>query len=150
MVLVDGLSQARAAELKKHFGAAGPRENDWHSDSVFDLAWGYYDAKWVGYEHYGGWANRFGAKEAVSLATHRRDICFVKNSYWVISDRLEAQGEHTYSQLFHFEPDRTVKTFGPGRAGTADAKRANVVLVQADAVPAQVIKGRDDPPQGWC
>lgn len=37
----------------------------------------------------------------------------------------------------------------PGRAGTTDANRANVVLIQADPVPAQIIKGREDPPQGW-
>jgi len=77
-------------------------------------------------------------------------VCFVKNGYWIISDRLECPGEHAYSQLFHFRPDRSVKAVGPGRAGTVDPGRANVLLVQADAAPdAQGSGGRDDPPQGW-
>ena len=57
--------------------------------------------------------------------------------------------EHAYSQLFHFLPDRASQVLAPGRAGTTDVGRANVVLIQADPVPAQIIKGREDPPQGW-
>ena len=150
-VLVDGLSQDRAAD---YYGTGKtsielPRTNDWHSDDVFDFAWGYYKDRWVDYEHYRSRPDRFGRTTARHLATHRRDMCFVKNSYWVISDRAAAKGEHTYSQLFHFEPDRTVKPLGERMAGTADAKRANIVLVQADPLKPAILRGRMQPRQGW-
>jgi len=145
VVLVDGLGQNRACDARAHTRADRPREHDWHSDQVFDLAWGHYDGRWGHYADNHGWRNRFGRDKAVRLATHRRDICFVKSSYFVISDRLEAAGEHAYAQLFHLMPDRTAKVLGKGRAGTVDAGRANVVLVQADPVRAQVIAGRDEP-----
>jgi len=151
VVLVDGLGQNRAGSPRApgRITTDTPRENDWHSDGVFDLAWGLYDARWVDYKDSGHWFNRYGKDKSVDLATHRRDLCFVKNSYWIISDRLTAAGEHAYSQLFHFEPDRAVKVMAAGVAGTHDASRANVVLVQADPVPAQVITGSENPIQGW-
>jgi len=150
VVLVDGLSQDRACEVKKYARAEKPRSQDWHSDAVFDLAWGRYDARWVDWEQYVGWQNRFGADHARKLATHHREICFVKPDYWVITDRLSAPGEHTYSQLFHLPPDRTPAVLGRGRAGTQKPKRPNIVLIQADSdISAQIVRGREDPPQGW-
>ncbi|MCK5804835.1 MAG: alginate lyase family protein, partial [Lentisphaeria bacterium] len=139
-VLVDGFSQKRGGHGSGI--AKRPRDGDWHSDDVFDLAWGCYRELWSDYQ------DRWG-KKAFELATHHREICFVKNSYWIISDRLTATGEHTYSQLFHFMPDRTVRVLGADRAGTTDAKRANVVLLQVDPIAAQIITGQDEPPHGW-
>ena len=149
VVLVDGLGQDRACDGGMR-PVSEPRTDDWHSDDVFGLAWGDYDGKWVACEHYGGWFNRFGKDHAAGLATHRRDICFVKNSFWIVSDRLAAAGEHRYSQLFHFLPDRTVRVLGAGRAGTDDPRRANVLLIQADRVEARTIEGQEEPIQGWC
>jgi hypothetical protein len=150
VVIVDGLSQARAAFGKEHpWIVDEPRSNDWHSDEVFDLAWGFLDAKWTPYEEWVGWSNKFGREAAVELASFRRDICFVKNSYWIISDRLVGEGEHNYQQLFHLRPDRTAEVLDDRSAGSVDADRPNIVLIQADPVPAQVIVGREGPPQGW-
>jgi hypothetical protein len=149
VVLVDGLSQDRACELKTYARATAPRKQDWHSDAVFDLAWGLYEGKWVPWEKYVGWQNRFGAADARKLAAHLRQICFVKPDYWIITDRLHAPGEHTYSQLFHIPADRSPAVLGRGRVGTQEPKRPNILLVQADPIPAQIITGQEDPPQGW-
>ncbi|NQT12494.1 MAG: alginate lyase family protein, partial [Planctomycetes bacterium] len=150
VVIVDGLSQARAAFPAEHPRVVErPRASDWHSDSVFDLAFGVLDAPWVAYSDWVGPSNRFGRASAVELATCRRDICFVKDSYWIISDRLTAEGEHSYEQLFHLRPDRTAKVLGKRTAGTSNGARPNVVLIQADDVPAEIIVGREEPPQGW-
>lgn len=149
VVLVDGLTQTRAAEPERRVTDA-PREHDWHSDEVFDLAWGYYDGLWAPWETYHGRGGDWGKSAGDRRATHRRDICFVRDDYWVISDRLEAPGERTFSQLFHLRPDREAQVFDPRSAGTVPADdRPNVVLLQADDVPAQVILGRENPPQGW-
>jgi|LSQX01.1.fsa_nt_gb hypothetical protein len=150
VVLVDGLTQTRAAEPQRRLTNA-PRENDWHSDQVFDLAGGYYDGLWTDWSRYSGREGMgWGMASAAPLATHRRDICFVRDDYWVISDRLQAEGEHTFSQLFHLRPDREARVFDGRSAGTAPAdERPNVVLLQADEVPATIILGRESPPQGW-
>ncbi|MCD6359600.1 MAG: alginate lyase family protein [Armatimonadetes bacterium] len=150
VVIVDGLSQARAAFGEEHpWVVDEPRSDDWHSDEVFDLAWGFLDAKWTPYSEWVGWSNHFGRDAAVELATHRRDVCFVRGSYWIISDRLAGEGEHTYEQLFHLRPDRTAEVLSDRSAGTTDTDRPNIVLIQADPVPAEVVVGREEPPQGW-
>ena len=158
---VDGADYARAkVELKAHFLQRREprwRNNHWEmpaaprgkasTHSLYkkaEEACAHRFRDW----HFGGCYDRFGRAKAFDLATHRRDVCFVKDSYWIISDRLEAKGRHRYSQLFHFEPDRTVEVMGERQAGTADVGRANVVLVQADPVEARVIKGRKEPIQG--
>jgi hypothetical protein len=77
-------------------------------------------------------------------------MCFVKDRYWVVSDRLVAKGEHKYSQLFHFEPGRTAETVGQGRARTTDEDHPNMLVVQADPVAVQILEGQEDPvPRGW-
>ncbi|MFO7946560.1 MAG: heparinase II/III family protein, partial [Armatimonadota bacterium] len=76
VVLVDGLSQDRAADASETLYIDEPGTDDWHSDDVFDLAWGEYDDRWVDYTEYTGWVNRFGAEAAVHLATHRREFAF--------------------------------------------------------------------------
>lgn len=141
-VICDGYSQKRGGTGP--FEVDTPRENDWHSDEVFDLAWGVYDGKWSAFDDYRG-------KNPTDLvATHRRDICFVKNSYWIICDRLASAGEHLWSQLFHFMPDRTVVAPDDASAGTDDPGRANIRIIQVDPVRAQPISGREEePPQGW-
>jgi len=153
VVLVDGLSQNRAGSPRKPglITADEPRSNDWHSDDVFDLAWGFYDARWGDYRDGNHWFKGYGRDQAVKLATHRRDVCFVKDRYWIVSDRLAAKGEHMYSQLFHFEPKRRAKVLGPGRAGTVDVGRPNIVFVQADPLAARIAEGQEKPvPRGWC
>lgn len=150
VVIVDGLSQARAAFPENHPRVIDqPRTGDWHSDSVFDLASGSLDAPWVPYAQWIGHSNRYGRDHAIQLATHRRDVCFVKDSYWIICDRLVAEGEHTYEQLFHLRPDRTATVFDERCAGSTNTGRPNVLIVQADRVKGEVIIGREDPPQGW-
>lgn len=149
VVVVDGLGQNRACELSTYAGVTEPRAADWHSDAVLDLASGLYTGRWGHYLDCERWRNQFGRKSSVDLATHRRDILFVKDSYWVVFDRLAADGEHTFEQLFHFEVGREVKVLTDRMAGTTDSERANIVIVQADPVSAQVIKGREEPHQGW-
>lgn len=152
VVLVDGLGQNRAGSPPRPglVTTDKPRTDDWHSDDVFDLASSFYDARWGDYRDGNHWFKGNGRDQAIELATHRRDMCFVKDRYWVLSDRLVAKGEHTYSQLFHFEPGRTAETVGQGRARTADEDRPNMLIVQADPVAAQVLEGQEEPvPRGW-
>lgn len=149
VVLIDGLSQNRACELSKYGSAGSARHDDWHSDGVFDLAWSEYDGKWGDYLENRGWHNSFGGDRAVSLGTHRREILFIKDDYWIVIDRLHAEGEHEYAQLFHFEPGRQVRGSDAPYTGTVDANRANICFVQADPGSGQVVSGQEDPLQGW-
>ena len=151
VVLVDGLGQNRAGSppASAVWTTDEPRRHDWHSDEVFDLAWGDYDKHWGDYRDTGHWFNHYGRDKAVELATHRRDICFVKNSYWIVNDRLAAEGEHTYSQLFHVEPGRTMRVLADDRAGTVDTGRANILIAQAEPISARIVEGQENPIQGW-
>ncbi|MBT4137806.1 MAG: alginate lyase family protein, partial [Candidatus Latescibacteria bacterium] len=146
-VIVDNMGQIRTGSAPLEIDT--PRENDWHSDDVFDLAWGLYEGQWSSDPAAPGHTAPEVSTIAVDAITHRRDICFVKNSYWIISDRLTASGEHTYSQLFHFQPDRNLKILNNHQTETTNANRANVAFIQADPVEAIIITGREEPLQGW-
>ena len=149
VVIVDGLGQNRGCQTKDYALTDAPRTDDWHSDPVMDIATSCYDGLWGAWDAWDSWSNQHGRDSARELATHRRDIVFVKNHYWIIFDRLAAPGEHRYSQCFHFEPDRTVDIIAPDRAGTGDPGRPNVVIVQADPMNPEAVRGRETPPQGW-
>jgi Heparinase II/III-like protein/Heparinase II/III N-terminus len=44
------------------------------------------------------------ARSPVYDAVHRRQIAFDHDRYWLIEDRLEAEGEHDYDLRFHLTP----------------------------------------------
>jgi uncharacterized heparinase superfamily protein len=44
------------------------------------------------------------ARSPVYDAVHRRQIAFDHDRYWLIEDRLEAEGEHDYDLRFHLAP----------------------------------------------
>lgn len=149
VVIVDGLGQNRACELRKNAAVTSPKTSNWYSDDDIDIASGFYNGMWGDYADCDRWRNAFGRDKAKSLATHRRDICFVKDDYWVVSDRLTAEGTHTYEQLFHFEANRVLRLPKAGVAMTDNPERANIAIIQADAMVGKIIEGRDEPPQGW-
>jgi hypothetical protein len=66
--------------------AARSRVNSWMSFKRLDFFEGSHE----------GYAN------LMSPASISRSVLFLKKDYWVIRDRIEAEGQHTHQTLFHF------------------------------------------------
>ena len=71
----------------KHVAEVTPRA--WVSRGRFDFFEGEHD----------------GYARPAAPATHIRSILFLKGGYWVVRDRVEAEGAHRYELHFHFAPD---------------------------------------------
>jgi hypothetical protein len=84
--------------------------------------------------------------------THRRQVLFVKPSYWVVIDRLEGAGEHTLDWLFHFTPGQAVHLGAGGQAwaGAPGGPSLTLLPVSGLALEAEIIAGATEPIQGWA
>ena len=49
-------------------------------------------------------------------ATHTRSILFLKNDYWIMRDRLSANGDHSLDLRFHFSPETALEGEPDGEA----------------------------------
>lgn len=59
---------------------------------------------WTSHEAFDYFAGEHDGYERLDApALHAREVLFVKNSYWVVSDQVETEGEHRYELFFHFE-----------------------------------------------
>jgi hypothetical protein len=67
--------------------------HSWITSDRFDLFSGSHD----GYERLG------------EPARHTRHVLFLKNDYWIVSDRVETEGKHRYNLYFHPTPETKLK-----------------------------------------
>ncbi|MGQ9455318.1 MAG: heparinase II/III domain-containing protein [Armatimonadota bacterium] len=118
-ITIDGQNQPRASG----------KTNRWVSTGGMDYVLGSFD----GYKN----------------LTHVRGIVFVKPDYWVVVDRVEGEGEHTYDQSWHFPADaalvedpvtKAVHTTFPIEQGDGYAKEGQLLMV-----PVDVEKLRSEP-----
>ncbi|MDQ3816744.1 MAG: heparinase II/III family protein [Acidobacteriota bacterium] len=60
---------------------------------------------WVSRERFDFFEGEHDGYERLSdPVTHVRSIFFLKNDYWIMRDRAQAEGEHDYELHFHFSP----------------------------------------------
>jgi hypothetical protein len=138
-VVVDGLSQARGRQAASYRFKPGPSPL-WEKGELGEYVEARYDE---GYADFRRWRD-----PADRSVVHTRGVLFVKPDYWVVLDRLEGKGSHRLTRLFHLAPGeaRTV----PGGAAGADSGMANLFLLAPEPdVVVSVVKGSEDPIQGW-
>lgn len=137
--LVDGQGQARGRQpsAERMWVVSQPSGNPWESNPVFDYAAGVYD------EGYGAKRDR--------TVTHRRQVVFVKNAYWLVVDRFEGKGEHSVDVLFHFAPGKVAEGKNSLVCRSQNPGRPNVAIVPfgPEVMTASVIAGQMSPCQGW-
>ncbi len=110
-ITIDGKNQPRAAGKTRR----------WVSNDGFDYVLGSFD----GYEK----------------LMHIRGIVFVKPDYWVVIDRVEGDGEHTYDQNWHFAEDaglvedpatKAVHTCYPVEHADGYTKEGQLLMIPVD------------------
>ena len=162
-VMVDSMGQRRRGQRETFFWKRpwldeAPPENDtlWVSESDFDFVRGTYRD---------GYGKRNDQKaretgrpesddyELIHAATHTRRVLFLKPDYWLIVDTLVPSDseEHTYETLFHFDAEEAITDDATRSVATASADAANVTVLPmaSDRLKLTVVKGEDDPVQGW-
>jgi hypothetical protein len=73
----------------------------WHSHERFD----YFEGAHDGYER------------LPQPVAHTRSLLFLKNRYWLMRDRLSAEGRHQYDLRFHFSADASPSALVEGQGG---------------------------------
>lgn len=135
LILVDGGGQSRRRSPRDSYVAKRPVPVTWASHAAFDYARGTYD-------------EGFGADAATRVA-HTRAIWFAKPDYWVVADFLRPEDDagHEYEMLWHFG-DGEATVDGP-TIRFAGHKAGIIVAPSLTDAQVEIIKGREDPPQGW-
>ena len=94
-----------------------------------------------------------GYERLPGKVTHRRWVCYVDQTFWVICDRLEGSGVHTVENLLHFHPEVVVEQaalsteFGhSGKLRRGDVKLQVLAWGQSEA---KQYYGQQSPLQGW-
>ncbi|WP_340021586.1 alginate lyase family protein [Paenibacillus sp. FSL K6-1096] len=83
-------------------------------------------------------ASQYGYTRYADPVIHSRKVLFVKNSYWLIVDLFQAQGQHNYEQYFHLPPGGAGYDCRSGEAVT-QLEGANLLL---KALPAGLEEDR--------
>ena len=141
-IMVDGLPQRRRGLRSEYVVKEPIATNTWLTSEKLDYGSGLYD-------------KGYGPKRDVKVA-HRREIVFVKPSYWLVVDtlsRLEAaptavagEGEHAYESLFHFDADEaeidtdgvTVRTIDP-------TPNCLIAAAKQPGLEVRIVKGQTEP-----
>ena len=136
-ILVDNQPQHRGG-LPETYQATEPLAGNWVTTDRFD---------WVT----GTYADGYGGDRDKSV-THERTIVFIKPSYLVVFDRLLGTGDHAYSNLFHLSADDAAVDADTLAVRTTQADAANVALVPLarQGLTVKIVKGHEDPVQGWA
>ena len=140
-VVVDGRSQSEPAGTFRWGPRAGVSPGTGFSAPFIEHLEGEHD----------GYAGLPGAPR------HRRRILQVGGEYWLVLDDLLGAGEHDLELLYHFPPERHPLRLqeDPGGGGlahvTSDAAGSlfGITVCGSSPLAAEVIHGREEPPQGW-
>ncbi len=156
-VWVDGIGQRRLPLQVRGPGGKldklqQPIAKRWHSSDFFDFAEGEYT------EGYGVQSFISGDRSVeaeVIPVKHEREIIFVKNLCWIVTDKMRSNQEHDYTMGWQFaaeyQKDQVITNDNEQRIHTADPAGANLCISQVSAIPMQykLKSGESVPFAGW-
>jgi len=146
-VMVDGLGQdvPEAYPMEKRLTdpasvAQEPINAHWVSTPVFDYARGVFD-------------QGFGPSR-LRLATHQREVLFLKPDLYVVADRLTPndEKEHTYQARWHLLSTSTLRDKKTGQVVTTDPALANLAIVPllTQGLSVEAVSAQEEPEiLGW-
>jgi hypothetical protein len=132
VILVDGGGQKAYAERAKAPLAA----INYGTSLEWDYARGMYSAGFSGVS---------------GRAIHTRTVVYVRDRFWVVSDRIETDRPRSIEALWHFSPDCSLVVDGRSVV-TIDADVGNLRIVPVGGMrwKVGVVKGQERPSiQGW-
>jgi hypothetical protein len=141
IITIDGKSQLRSPD-EDLWVSEPPEEmpNTWVTTEGYDYLEAIYDR---------GWGN---IKEEMFFGpTHTRRILFVRPDYWIIWDTVDGNETRDLTLRYHLaaEPDVQLGDDGIIRANYADGPGIAIVQLQNNDIKASLVKGSEQPVQGW-
>jgi hypothetical protein len=133
-IRIDGQNQ-HSAGRRDTWIAKQPLELDWRVTEHEVRACGVYD---LGY----------GRDNGIAV-THRREIVFVNERFWVVFDVVQGDGEHLIESRFQFAPGELHVSGTNARTGFDDANLLLVAAPTAAFTEARVVRGEENPRGGW-
>jgi len=136
-ILVDSQQQHRRG-LRETYETDAPLDNLWIHNAVFDAADGVYQSG-------------YGPNRDVRVR-HQRTVVFVRPDYWVVVDRLHAEGEHGYDILWHLNAHAAASDPRTLAAWGTDRQVANLMVTPASAegLQLEIVVGREEPVLGFA
>ena len=135
-VVVDDLDQSELMDVRRVYRPAQAKLLDWVSNPEFDFVDGIHN----GYER------------LAEPITHRRQILFIKPSYWIVVDTLTGRGAHTFDLYFHLMPGAEIELDPLSkslRCKYDNQAGLTIVPLVTSGLCAQVLMGETNPIQGW-
>lgn len=144
-ILVDGVGQCRWRQDRHLWYSHVPLNGRFETQREWDLVEADFDGP---YERDIG---RVRLRRRVAL--HQGDVPF-----WWVTDRVEGEGQHEVTEVFHFAHDIERVEPIPGGVRTDLPGAANLALVQVDGsgvdgggqrAEVRRYRGQENPPRGW-
>jgi hypothetical protein len=143
-ISIDGKSQSgqkkqnnSTEELHK---LRHPINKRWYSSNSFDLAEGEYKA---------------GYGDDCFDITHERQVIYVKNKFWIVTDRIKADGNHKYTQVWQLAKEYTPEMLNIDSKrkyfNTTDKDGANIFVLNFgnNELDYSMKYGELEPYAGW-
>lgn len=121
------------------------RRGTWIATQPLDLGWRATDQE---VRASGAYDLGYGADNAIAVS-HRREIVFANQRFWVLFDVVQGDGEHSIESRFQFAPGELHVS---GATARTRFDGANLLLVCAATAPfseVRVVQGQEDPRGGW-
>ena len=91
-------------------------------------------------------ASHDGYSRLAEPVRHIRSMLNTQDGSWLITDRFEGSGSHTFELNFHFHPEVTVTRQERGWLAELNGHNISVELAHGDFL---FHRGEEDPPLGW-
>jgi hypothetical protein len=149
-VLIDGRGQSR--RLLEHNSRPERADksvriegNQWFSNGEIDFASGIYR------DGYSKIMESGSDDPAIdSSITHRRDIVYVKNDYFVVADTINGSGRHEVELLFHLSPGSMPQILSEStHVRYPNGATLNILSEGQRQRDISIIEGQREPIQGW-
>ena len=131
VILIDGHNQKIGDKEVK-----APMSGNYAITPGYDFARGVFDSGYEGVE---------------GTVTHSRDVLYVRDGYWLVTDRISTDRPHEITALWHFHPSCKVEVNGR-EAVSVDEGKGNVRITPSSGMAwkQEMVAGREDPAlQGW-
>lgn len=121
------------------------RRDTWIARRPLDLEWTVTDGE---IRAAGVYELGYGPKNDIAV-THRREIVFVDERFWVVFDVVDGEGEHLLESRFQLAPGNLRVEGNTARTQFPDANLLLSALASEPFVDVRVEQGQQNPRGGW-
>ena len=150
-ITIDGLSQNRT-DIESEKIARKPNDQPWLTSPILDFAAGVYN---YGYQKLEYIQKGYHPIKAVgkrdSSIVHTRNVLFLKPYYFLVTDFLVGNGEHTYDAYYHLDAPAATNNEKLNEVNSLNEGDAQLALWAIDKshLHTKVAIGQTNPILGW-